>query len=512
MTTSTEIAQSDDTQWHRVSPWSVIHFLWLQLKHTVSFAIYIVPAYLVGGHKLLDSQWLPLIVSGVALLLCASAVLRYLFFQFCITTKGISIRSGVLDRTFTDLTFERIQNIKFDQPIYFRPAGLVIVTLDTAGSSKQEAQFVGVTNDYARYIKQTVMQARAESHHQATPDATPTVNNDDGEVLNRRSMRDLVLHGVTNNRMWILLGTLAPFYEQISGFIFSQMNRLRPEVESWLGEQAVALWYVGVMTVLVAVVLIIIMALFSIAGSILMFYGYTLSKHDNKYVRRSGLLNRQEVSMKQSRVQIARQQQDWLDRLLGRVNLFIEQNVTGQQVQNELKATNKLLVPSVTINEADTLTRDVFANQQVRQAEFHPIHIRYLWRQCILWLLPLNAAIGFSLIFNLQYKGVIPALLFFAVSCTLTVLHYKRWGLTNDEQYVYIRKGTIGIDYWCFPLAKAQQVVIKQNLFIRRRKLVTLVFVLASGKVKIPFVSEEVAAPLVQKLLHEVEVNKPAWM
>ncbi len=512
MNISTEVAQADTIEWRRVSPWSVIHFLWLQLKNTFSFAIYVIPAYLVGGNKLLDSGWLPLVLAGLGIALVVSAVLRYLFFQFCITANGISIRSGVLDRTFTDLPFERIQNIKFDQPIYFRFKALVIVTLDTAGSSKQEAMFVGVTDEYARYVKTTVMQAKKNSRQTMTEDTAPGQLDEDGEVLNRRSMRDLILHGVTNNRMWILLGTLAPFYEQISSFIFSQMNQFRPVVESWLGEQAVALWYIGVMTVLVAFLLIVLMALFSIAGSILMFYGYTLSKHDNKYVRRSGLLNRQEVSMKQSRVQIARQQQDWLDRVLGRVNLFLEQNVTGHQVQNELKATNKLLVPSVTVDEADTLTRDVFAHQQVRQAAFHPIHIRYLWRQCIFWLLPLNAAISFSFIYNMQLMGVIPSLLFLAISSTLTVLHYKRWGITSDEQYVYVRKGTIGIDYWCFPLAKAQQVIIKQNLFMRRRKLVTLIFVLASGKVKIPFVTEEVAAPLVQQILHEVEVNKPAWM
>ncbi|MDC8832536.1 PH domain-containing protein [Alteromonas gilva] len=512
MHTSSEVSQAENSDWRRVSPWSVIHFLWFQLKHTVSFAIYIVPAYLVGGHKLLDSQWLPLVVLGLGCGLLVVAVLRFLFFQFCITAQGISIRSGVFDRTFTDLPFERIQNIKFDQPIYFRPKDLLIVTLDTAGSSKQEAQFVGVSDEYARHIKTTIMQARANRQQELPQAATPVDANQEGEVLNRRTIGDLVLHGITNNRMWILLGTLAPFYDQISSFIFSQMNRLRPQVEALLGEQAVALWYVGVMTLLIAVLLIILMALFSIAGSILMFYGYTLSKHDNKYVRRSGLLNRQEVSMKQSRVQIARQQQDWLDRILGRVNLFFEQNVTGQQVQNELKATNKLLIPSVTVDEADILTRDVFASQQVRHADFHPIDVRYLWRQCIFWLLPLNAAVSASLIFNLQHIGVLPAVLLMAVSATLTVLHYKRWGISSDEQYVYVRKGTIGIDYWCFPLAKTQQIIIKQNILMRQRKLVTLEFVLASGKVKVPFVPEQVAAPLVQKILHEVEVNKPAWM
>ena len=115
---------------------------------------------------------------------------------------------------------------------------------------------------------------------------------------------------------------------------------------------------------LIAIVLLILMALFSIGGSVLMFYGYRLTRQGDKYIRNSGLLNRQEVSMKRSRVQIARQQQDWLDRLLGRVNLYFEQNVTGRTNPNELKATHKLLVPSVTVVESDELTSNVFSAQQ----------------------------------------------------------------------------------------------------------------------------------------------------
>ncbi|HCV18138.1 MAG TPA: hypothetical protein DGF36_08455, partial [Alteromonas sp.] len=214
--------------------------------------------------------------------------------------------------------------MKFDQPFYFRFNDLRIVTLDTAGSAKQEAHFAGVTSAYAQFVKETVMRAHRQQSATTTEESLSSTATDE-QLLNERSIRDLILHGITNNRVWIVLGTLAPFYEQISGFIFRQMNALRPQAEAWLGEQVVALWYVGVMSVLIAIVLLILMALFSIGGSVLMFYGYRLTRQGDKYIRNSGLLNRQEVSMKRTRVQIARQQQDWLDRLLGRGNLYFEQ-------------------------------------------------------------------------------------------------------------------------------------------------------------------------------------------
>ena len=243
-----------------------------------------------------------------------------------------------------------------------------------------------------------------------------------------------------------------------------------------------------------------------------MFYGYRLTRQGDKYIRNSGLLNRQEVSMKRSRVQIARQQQDWLDRLLGRVNLYFEQNVTGRTNPNELKATHKLLVPSVTVVESDELTSNVFSAQQARHMNFEPIHKRYFWRQLMLWILPLTALAGFVSFKVLGATGALPTLLILGVMVALTYLHWQRWGIASDATYIYVRKGIIGIDYWCFPLAKLQQIEVRQSLFMRRRQLSTLGFVLASGRVKVPFVATDFAAPLIARVLYEVEVKKPGWM
>lgn len=504
---SDNIADLNEAGWQRVSPWAILHFLAMQLKHGINFAVYIIPAYIVGAHKILQSELLPLIIIGLIFSWVATAILRYYFFQFCITDRGVSIRSGLFDRTYTDLPFERIQHVKLDQPIYFRPKGLVIVTLDTAGSSKQEAQFAGVSQDYAQTLKRTIMARVAQ-----LTEETELSKTTEAEVLNQRSMSDLVLHGITNNRVWILLGTLAPFYESISEFIFRNMNALRPQVEAWFGEQVVTMWYVGVMTVLVAFLLLMLMALFSIGGSIVMFYGYTLSKQDDKYIRKSGLLNRQEVSMKQSRVQIARQKQDWLDHLLKRVNLYFEQNVTGRANPNELKATHKLLVPSVTLTQATELTCDIFPGQDARSVSYQAVHQRYFWRLVLFIAFPLTVIIALILFATMQATGLFFTLPVFAVLTFGAYLRWKRWGIALDQQYIYVRKGLVGVDYWCFPHTKLQQMVVKQSFLMRKRNVVTLRFVLASGGVSIPFVEGDYAMPLVDRLLTEIEFNKPKWM
>ena len=516
MSESVSASASMTEGWQRASKWSVLHFLFEQLKHSVNLAFYAVPALLLGAHNNIPEELMPLLLLGLGVTFVVSGVLKYWFFQFTVSKTGIAIRSGVFDRTYTDLPFERIQNVKFDQPFYFRFNDMLVVTLDTAGSAKQEARFAGVTRDYAEAVKHTILQARkvlqTQTQDASDKEAVSSESDISDRVINRRSIKDLVLHGITNNRIWILLGAAAPFYEQGTNWVIEQMTALRPHIEQWFGSEAVTFWYVGVMTAMVAFGLLVIMALLSVGGSILMYYGYTLSKREDKYIRRSGLINRQEVSMKHSRIQVFRMQQDWLDRLLKRVNLYFEQNVTGTQYQPEAKATNKLLVPSVTVAEAETLADDVFAQQHARHIQYTGAHVRYFWRLMFIVVLPLTLGVGSLTIGILGAYGVLLTLAFVGCASVVARACWKRWGLAHDDNYIYLRKGAFGVDYWCFPRNKLQQVALRTNIFMKKRRLVSLDLILASGKLTMPYLAEEVAYALADQSLAEIERDKPGWM
>ena len=161
MSESVSASASMTEGWQRASKWSVLHFLFEQLKHSVNLAFYAVPALLLGAHNNIPEELMPLLLLGLGVTFVVSGVLKYWFFQFTVSKTGIAIRSGVFDRTYTDLPFERIQNVKFDQPFYFRFNDMLVVTLDTAGSAKQEARFAGVTRDYAEAVKHNAGDPRA---------------------------------------------------------------------------------------------------------------------------------------------------------------------------------------------------------------------------------------------------------------------------------------------------------------------------------------------------------------
>ena len=255
--------------------------------------------------------------------------------------------------------------------------------------------------------------------------------------------------------------------------------------------------------------IMLLFTLFSVLGSVLSFYGYTLHKKQDNYIRRSGLLTRHEVSMKLSRLQWVDLKRDWLDMLLGRVNLSFEQ-INGQQQQ--FATEQKIMVPSVTPAEASILLRDAYPDNQLSSISFSRISRRFLWRYVLLFWLP--AALISQLLLWLQQQPAVALLSLIPLSlwALLIVMRWYRYGYAQDDTYYYLRRGYFGIDYYCFAKYKLQQVQFKQSWLMRRSGLCSVKLVMASGALEIPVVTETDGRALLEQGLTELQRSKKAWM
>jgi putative membrane protein len=332
--------------------------------------------------------------------------------------------------------------------------------------------------------------------------------------LNRRSIRDLIIHGLTNNRIWIFLGALAPFYNAISEGLSEIFVSIGFDAQAYFSLETQAWWEFGLHVLSVVMVVMLVVVSLSVAGAILMFYNFTLSKTNDRYIRRSGLLTKHEVSMKLSRIQIMVQAQDWLDVLLGRVNLSFEQNTSGavRNNQGSEQMANKLLVPSVTLSESQALMKDAMPTQKLSEQVFSAISKRYILRGILFLGLPLSGII-FAIIYqNKPIVALIAASIVFALITLIYSISWKRWGVSYDTDYIYVRKGFLGVDYYCFPIHKVQQVQFKQSSFMRPYRLATLKVVLASGVKHIPYMPAKEVQEIINMTLDRLVTDKRSWM
>ncbi|WP_395341166.1 PH domain-containing protein [Ningiella sp. W23] len=529
--TNSVSAQAVESDWARVSPVAILYFF---VKTIFAFGNGLIYALPVAAFNLNTIRENPVpVISGVValmILVAVASILKYLFYYYRLGDDRVEIRQGVIKKSHLDLPFVKIQNVKIIQPFYYRFSDYSIIELDTAGSARQEANIVAIRLPKAELFKQSIQDTNiALSAKQASENGADSINPDaidrdraayehnEETTLNTRSIKDLIIHGVTNNRVWIFLGFLAPFYNTISQNIGQVFSAIGLDVASYLNYETQTIWVFMLHILSIVMVIMLLVVLFSIIGSIFVFYDYRLSKRGQRYIRRSGLLSKHEVSMNKSRIQRAVEQQDWLDMLIKRVNVRFEQNTTGPNnagQANQINNANKLIVPSVTPNEADNLVADVFATgKTLSQIAFFHVNprliIRYFLYPCLPFIL-LFGAIGLANDYSIQgWLGFSGFVLVLLGAC---VLRWYRWGFAQDANYVYIRKGFFGRDFLVFPIDKIQQTLLLQTPLMKLNKLASVKLVLASGGMKVPYLPQATVTKLIDHALLRIARDKPAWM
>ncbi|MDV6314837.1 PH domain-containing protein [Idiomarina sp. HP20-50] len=500
---------SYQNQWLKLSPVAVIYFAVQFIKSIGNNLIYLLPAILVGYNQFAENG--PMILSGIGAILlfvAVSALLKFYFYKYRLTEGRVQIHSGVLQKTHIDLPFERIQNVRFEQPIFYRPTNHICMLLDTAGSSKLEAKVIALPKEVAESLKKEILEHKTERIDSTEPEEPQA---EQEELLNSRSIRDLIVHGLASNRIWIVLGALAPFFNSISEEFVKSIESMGVDVDSLVSSSQYAFWQYILFFLSIAFVVIALMALFSILGSVITFYNFKLTRSDDRYIRRNGLFTRHEVVMKLSRLQMIIYQQNWLDRLLQRVNLKFEQLNANQGHQSGEGSSGKIIVPSVTLEEAHHLAADSWPDNKLSTVDYQPVSKRLAVRNTLIafWLLiPLAGVFAYFGQAELASASVV----LFAVSTAFIILSWKRWGYAIDDNFIYLRRGLIGINYRCFPIHKVQQTQFSQSVFMRRFQLCSVKFVLACGRQTLPFVQDTTGRTFIDVCLYRVEALKKSWM
>jgi putative membrane protein len=509
-------------QWQRTSPIALMYFSVKFIYLLASNLLYIAPGILLGYQHIAANPhiWFP-VLAGILLIIGLATFLSFYYFKYRLADDHIEIRSGVFSKTHLNLPFARIQNVKLEQPIYYRPFGYTCLQLDTAGSVKQEAKVVALKIELAEHLKKIILVNQNKSRSsettelQSNQDVNKSSDNTQGvnaneTLLNQRNLSDLVIHGLTNNRIWILLGGMAPFIEEISAKVISFFATLGIDIEKLFIIADKPWWQIGLYALSLTFIAMLAISLLSVAGSIISFYNYTLTKNGDRYIRRSGLLTKHEVTMRLSRLQMIIRQQDWLDMLLKRINLTFAQTQTNNFQANAQQ--NKIMVPSVKPSECQQLIDNVYPDNRLMDITFQAISKRFLIRHIMFFLLPVTLLLISLSISLTKFVSVYFILAVFFILCLLIFCRWLRWGFATDDQYIYIRKGMFGVNYYCFAKYKVQQTQFKHSWFLRRHKLANLSLVLAAGEQKIPFIPEAQAQQIIDESLFQVESTQRSWM
>ena len=505
--------------WKRLSPWCIPHFVLSQIVRYVQALIFGIPAGF-GAQRAGFENLLWQIPAILAVILTISALLQFFFTRYRVTDRAVEMRRGALFRRHVNLAFERIQNVSIVEPFYFRPLGMANLSIDSAGSARDEIEVAALRSDSAEELRTYIsaMRLRRLGRDEASASidaATQSLEADEekfsgiGERFFTRSLRDLVIHGLTNNRAALAIAA-------IMGFFF-QSGISTTEIAQTLGIDfdviiaGLSLVRFAILLVLAFLLSIALLALLSVLVSIVSYFGFSMYRSGSRLVVRRGLINKHEIAVRKSRIQSIRLSQDWLDYLFDRRNLYLEQ--LTHAVQGQHPVSKQVIVPSVRLSETRTVTDEIWPLEVVEKLEFTPLNWRWFRKWSVIVSAVNIAVVGFFLMLDDIHPGFVSgAIAAWPALMAIIFMTWKRGGLAVVGDMIVARSGTIGINYRIFPTAKLQDIAHVQTPFMRRNDLSSLLLMTASSSTKVPYLPGSFARQVVNYSLYDVEARPRSWM
>ncbi len=499
-------------KWHRISPASVIYFVLKFVSAVVQNGLSAIAPVAAVVATAGEQRWfvLGLVALGAGIVLLVGALPSYLKFKFRIEQDAVLIRSGVFTRKRLTLNFDRIQNIALREPIYFRPLNLVILTLESAGSSDEEVSLAGIPRALAHDIRKQLLAHKKSgtlAPDSATKQTVEIAAASTPEDILCQPIGELVRYGLSNNNIWVFAGIAAGGLSQMDELWESGLMQ---SVFGLVGE-AVGTGIFALTAFAIFVVFLILLLLMgaSVLGSIIVNYNYHLTYLDHRYHRTRGLFERQETSIPDVKVQSLKIEQPVIARLLNRFHLTFKQ-VGFENHQNTGKK-QKFIVPSVQTPFIKALATRLFDNTNVLDLPLTPISNRYIARHAIYSFGIPGALISIPWFLNGHLFGLVPLLLPLAV-LPFIILRKRRYGYATDGEHAVIRSGMLGQTMTVFHFFKVQTVKISQSPGQRSSGLCNLTIKLAGHSITIPYLSLDDARAWRAAALKQMENANRPWM
>lgn len=423
--------------------------------------------YVVGNRT---SFGLPLLLVVTALSLVASAA-RYFTFTYRVEAGELITRQGILDRTERHIPLTRVQDVRMEQGVLHRLLGVVDVHIETAGGQGAEASLSAVGRADAERLRRAIVGAGGVAN--APPEAGPPAAQRD--IIRRVGLRELVVAGLAANHLasgtaivfgaWAFLDDVLPRDEQRRYLVL-----LVRTVQRWWEPGG---WTAGLVGAAFLGAVLLVGMLLSVAGSVLLFYGFTLRRDGEDLHRTYGLLTRRASRLPRRRIQLLKIEESAPRRLLGLATLHAD---TAGSAAPGGKTGRDVLLPVVGRDEVEALLPAFFP-------DVDPPVWRHVSRLAIrretakgVWACLLFAVLSFLLLRNtaappllaLWPLGLVPLLY------GVNVLGYRHLGYALGTGYLRTRRGTLERATHVVPVRNLQVVVLRQTPFDRRLGLATL--------------------------------------
>jgi putative membrane protein len=478
----------------RLHPASIVFRLIGQVRE---FGVPIVLGLVAGSRGGNLEAWALVMLVPYTLL----AVVRYVSFTYRFEPHELVVRSGLVFRNERHVPYERIQNLDAVRNVLHRALGVVDVHVDTGSGAATDARLSVVT--WAAYEEM-------RRHVAAGRDLAPTLLSgettaDEPDVLLELPLRELVVHGLIDNRGGIVIvGAVGALFEMgvvdrlVERFVDAEgaAAGLVSDIVTSFAARVVPWNTLGTALLLLAAGLVLI-RVFSVVLAIVRLHGFRLMQKNEDLRAEYGLLTRVSAAIPLRRIQTVTIADGLLARWAGRVAIRADTAGAGDERRGRRRES---LAPILRRERAPVLLRRVLPELDLAAVSWQPAAPGAVGRQVRLRLLVAGA--GASLVtwvlgwWTVPFGAVLAA--WAAVSARQHVAHL---GWATIDGAVLFRSGWITRHLTIARFTRIQNVQLSQSPFDRRHGMASVRVDTAgagasSHRVHIPYLTLEAAMRL----------------
>ena len=430
-----------------------------------------VSAFVLPGVAFLMSQGFnlrTLVLVALGALVVAALAALWGFLSWRATTYAVSgsafrLRTGVFQKNERTIPLEHVQSVDTVQGVIQRFFDVFEVRVETAGggTAEPDASLSALNRASAEALRREIEGSRCE--------LSGVEEEAKSEVLRRLSTRELLVAGATSGQIGIALSLLAVgsqvFDDVLSeGFVRNLFDALAPRSTT---------------VALVLVPAVVLLAwLLAIAGTILAYAGFTLSREgDLLYIKR-GLLERREATIPLARIQAVRISEGVLRQPFGLASLRVESAGYGEDAG--VSTTLFPLLPRREVHALLLRAAPEFAAAPVLAPLPRRALKRYVFRATVPALVVLAGAAGLSFFVFGSAAGLL-GLLLVPPAAAHGWLRYRDAGWALERDRLVVRSRSLARATAIAPRRRLQSRGVVRSPFQRRARLATFLAEVASG-------------------------------
>ena len=468
-----------------------------------------------------NKQHLNYVVLSIAVIVVLVAIVSYLKFinfTFYLDQKNSQfiISEGILTKTITSIQISKIQQVNIDQSFLHKIIGTFELSVDTAGSSKNEGNIKAISKKMAVALKAKLLENENVIITNETIDAVELVNNNkEIEQISflKIKLSTLIKVGLTSNygkSLALILVFIVTIHQNFGQYL--DYDLVGNVVENnKINSLTNKVFLVQLLLVFLALSLFVVIVV-NLFRTIFKYFDYTVAKQNDSMLFSYGLLNSKNSIIKFNKVQIVSITRNYFQKKMRLSEIAISHaSAIDQQQKDKIKSL--LEIPGCNDAETSEILKQIFDTIPAINLQIKPNFRKLGFLIFIMIIVPIAIFYGLRYFvfeqlcvfdyFTFVYSLLTSLILFFG---------YRNSKLFLGTNFARIQSGAWDITNQFISIHKIQAITTSQLFWHKNLNIGTLKLHTAGGDLTFQLGNFKIIKEYVNIWLYKIETSNKNWM